>query len=159
TFWTSEICEQGVPRILNTEFGYNRSDLIFDIDSSGFTWITALQFTSITSGHQPVRVLNEGWQEYRTPQGRTFYYNSRTRDKSWKPPRRHHKHNNKSCCTQIASGGHFMNTRKNTTRCIHIARHPSEQFALLLATNPYNEIVYSSSTLQQRGAATQSFVK
>lgn len=37
---------------------------------------------------QPTRELFNGWCEYTYTDGRTFFYNSRTGEKSWKPPRR-----------------------------------------------------------------------
>lgn len=41
--------------------------------------------------HKPFRVLNEGWEEHKSSQGRTYYYNCKTHDKSWKPPRKNLK--------------------------------------------------------------------
>ena len=36
----------------------------------------------------PSRELFAGWCEYTISDGRTFFYNSKTGEKSWKPPRR-----------------------------------------------------------------------
>ncbi|KAJ4439097.1 hypothetical protein ANN_15054 [Periplaneta americana] len=41
--------------------------------------------------HQPVKILKEDWQEYQTSAGRTYYYNLKSHEKSWKPPRRQQK--------------------------------------------------------------------
>ena len=35
-----------------------------------------------------IRSLGSGWLEYVTPSGRYYYYNSVTKEKSWKPPRK-----------------------------------------------------------------------
>lgn len=37
---------------------------------------------------QPIRELFAGWCEYTYADDRTFFYNSKTGEKSWKPPRR-----------------------------------------------------------------------
>lgn len=41
-----------------------------------------------TPGLSPVRILLDHWAEYVDASGRRFYYNSVTRESSWKPPRR-----------------------------------------------------------------------
>ncbi|PSN53255.1 Rho GTPase-activating protein 12 [Blattella germanica] len=65
---------------------------------------------SPSPGLQATRALHEGWEEYQTPQGRTFYYNRRTRDKSWKPPRRQHRHSNEN-----AEDGSIENLRSDSS--------------------------------------------
>lgn len=65
------------------------SALFWQVDSHGVHGY--ILPPSPSPDHKPVRVLNEGWVEYQSSQGRTYYYNRRTHDKSWKPPRRHHK--------------------------------------------------------------------
>ncbi|PNF43625.1 hypothetical protein B7P43_G03103 [Cryptotermes secundus] len=58
---------------------------------------------------KPIRVLNEGWEEYKSSQGRTYYYNCKTHDKSWKPPRRHHQSH------ESAEIGSVENLRSDTS--------------------------------------------
>lgn len=58
---------------------------------------------------KPVKVLNEGWEEYKSSRGRTYYYNCRTHDKSWKPPRRHHSF---QVSVKIGSAGHVSQKRE-----------------------------------------------
>uniref|UniRef100_A0A1B6LTH6 Rho GTPase-activating protein 12 n=1 Tax=Graphocephala atropunctata TaxID=36148 RepID=A0A1B6LTH6_9HEMI len=37
---------------------------------------------------EPTRTLGEGWNEYNTDDGRKYFYNVKTKEKRWKPPRR-----------------------------------------------------------------------
>ena len=37
---------------------------------------------------KPMRDLGEGWGQYISKGGRSFYYNVNTREKNWKPPRK-----------------------------------------------------------------------
>jgi hypothetical protein len=41
--------------------------------------------------HTVYLVLYGGWEQYKTSQGRTFYYNYITNARSWKRPHRHVK--------------------------------------------------------------------
>ncbi|KAG8308461.1 Rho GTPase-activating protein 9 [Homalodisca vitripennis] len=39
---------------------------------------------------EPTRTLGEGWNEYNTEDGRKYFYNVKTKEKRWKPPRRNY---------------------------------------------------------------------
>lgn len=62
-----------------------------------------------------VRSLGCGWVEYVTPSGRLYYYNSVTKQKSWKPPRRTEKSTTlpqnsfRSCDSRLSLPEYFNN--------------------------------------------------
>uniref|UniRef100_A0A1B6CGE0 Rho GTPase-activating protein 12 n=1 Tax=Clastoptera arizonana TaxID=38151 RepID=A0A1B6CGE0_9HEMI len=48
---------------------------------------------SPTPSQIPTRTLPEGWNEYITEDGRKYFFNCQTKEKSWKPPRRRYNSN------------------------------------------------------------------
>lgn len=82
-------CDNSISQSLNKSFSPSTSEGVYaNLPMSSKSLFNRSLPPIPNSKVSPIRILLDHWAEYKDSNGRKFYYNSLSRETSWKPPRR-----------------------------------------------------------------------
>ena len=82
-------CDNSSSQILDNSFSPSTSEGVYaNLPMSSKSLFNRSLPPIPNSKASPIRILLDHWAEYKDSNGRKFYYNSLSRETSWKPPRR-----------------------------------------------------------------------